>query len=185
MAYKQKSGSPFQRNFGIGKSPMKLAGNWVTGEDGIPVQISKGEVRKHGKLIDAALENASEVGRDFVDGNINRSGPEGWEESPEGKAIIADREKAVTDLGAVSTTGKESLDAIREGMTDAEKKMYGAPGHEDFRMLNPETAVAWDKANEEAIAENKSGVAAEQEKLNKERNYDRLAQFQREQSSNE
>ena len=42
MAYKQKSGSPFARNFGIGASPVKALETRITYPDGRPDKVSTG-----------------------------------------------------------------------------------------------------------------------------------------------
>lgn len=68
--FKMKSGSPFQRNFGVGASPMKVAGGkYVMEEDkeGYPVetQISTADyerMEQRNKELDAEAEKASERG---------------------------------------------------------------------------------------------------------------------------
>ena len=52
MAFKQKPGSPFQRNFGVGKSPIKDTGTKHFAED--KDWMSKKQYQKHVKSHDDA-----------------------------------------------------------------------------------------------------------------------------------
>ena len=146
-------------------SPTKRTGKWITLPDGTITQVGGQDIIEHEKAVDEALFQASEVGRDFAVANPERTSPEAFEQSEKGKKIIAEREAAVTALGEASTTGKESMERLKNLMSTKDKKKYAGVMDEDCRREYPERAKDWDIAQKEALEEEASGVAATQKEL--------------------
>ena len=152
------------------KSPAKLAGNFITYPDGTREQVSKKAASDHKKQLDAAYDSVTEIGRqaDLNPGTTGDLGmdPTAFEESAEGMAIKAERDQAILDMGELTTTGKESLDALRKEMSAEDRKLYGSPGHEKYQAKYKDRATAWNTAQQEVIDEKDSGVAQNQKDLN-------------------
>ena len=158
-------GSPFQRNFGVGStaSPAKLTADWIELPDGTKTQVSRKDVNDQKKALARAQYDADEIERDF---SVNTNRDDDFMETDEGKRIQAERNQAIVDLGKTTTTGKESMDALEDQMSADDRQRYGGPGHEGYQTAYPERADAWKTAQQEAINEKQSGVAANQDVLN-------------------
>ena len=162
--FKQRSqGSSFKM---MGSSsPVKRAGRWIINDEGERVQVGEQDILAHKKKLETAEIDAQEIGRDFT---VNPGlMPTAFEESKKGKLIQEERDALVTELSdKTSTTGKESLDAIKAEMTAKEKKQYGGVGHEGYQATkSKEWKKAYELAQKQKTEEEASGVAANQKEL--------------------
>ena len=140
MAFKLKSGNNLKgSSFKMmgSSSPAKRAANWITNDAGEKVQVSEQDILAHERDLESAHQK--------------------------------DADKKVADLSnKTSTTGQESLDKMKSKMSQKEKKIYAGLGDENYQAgKSAEWKKAYALAQKEKLEEEKSGVAANQKKLDR------------------
>ena len=172
----------------MGASPAKAYGRFTTDDFGNPVQISDIDQLNLEKEQDKAKEATLEVPRQFSKYNPDHMSDATFRASPEGKKIIERLEaesdyqtyvpyqediKSGSKVKRIFTTGQEKLDELYKQYSDNEKlkrtgNMKGLM-HEGFQAsLDPEARAEIMQAYKERDEEKKSGVAAEQARLDAE-----------------
>jgi len=158
-------------------SPAKRAGNWIIGDDGIPVQVSTDVYRAHQKKGDVLLE---EMQGDSQNIGLGMTEAEREAERLREEKASEDRLKHVYvkgDEGELEerayTTGQESMDALRvqfrKAQSAGEKDIHGAKykSFADWVRYNPDKDIQAQVniADREIKEEAKTGVAEKQIEL--------------------
>ena len=133
MAYKQKSGSPFQRNFGIGKSPLEAKPT--------PKELvgSKPDLEATKEKY-TPLEMASPMKRNdvYIDGENIGSGPEAI-----ATGLAKEKEVNKARNTEFSSTGRLADGSIGGGLTEEEVLAQEAENAENERLSGVQ--VSYDK----------------------------------------
>ena len=165
----------------MGASPAKAMGRFTTDDEGRPVQISDIEQKNIEREQDEALEKTFEIPRQYSEYNPSKMDADAFEASDEGKKIIdrltaeAEYKKFVpgTTTERIYTSGQEKIDELVKQYSGNERlkrtgNMKGLLNEAFLRSLPKEDAAEIQKAYRERDEEKKSGVAAEQAKLDAE-----------------
>ena len=151
-------------------SPAKSLGNWITGDDGIPVQVSKRDYIKHEKKGGKLLKERSDAEVYDNEGKLVADPMAGESLAHEFIKGNPSNELGISNARR-STTGLESIDALREDW----KSQGGIINSGKYEGTKAKNFMDWatqshgkelSKYQQEAKEEEKSGVAEKQDVLN-------------------
>ena len=176
--FKLKSGNRSAFKQMGSSSPAKLGANWIIGDDGVPVQVSKQDYRAHQKKGDVLWEqeqgDSENIGLGLTEAELSAERLREQKASEERLQHLYVKGDVGPDIKERAfTTGLESMNALkiqfRKAQQAGEKDIHGAKykSFADWVDYNPDKDIRTQAriAQGEIKKEAKTGVATKQEEL--------------------